>query len=240
MLQFTALTRLRELMLCNAYYTTASQAGLSALAGSLTALDLVECKAAPPPSTLAALTGLARLNVAGLATDAPLAALKAALVQALPVLRRLTHLTLELTGLTPLPTALACAPELRQLCLFNGTRNDPLPPGFALPSGPWPQLQELEVSWPHLLGSAVASLQQMGHLTALTINGPSRMPEPAELSAFWAWAAQHPPLRNLLVFWTRDEDGNEGDEDFQQVHLVNAMLSLQRTRPDLHVATDFP
>jgi len=241
--QLTELTRLRKLQLFNTSYTAASQAGLSALAGSLTALELSECNKAPLPRTLAALTGLAHLSVEGLSSHTPHAALEAALVHALPMLRRLTHLSLQIEGLIPLPAALAHAPELRQLCLYSGVGYEPPPPGCALPCGPWPQLQELELSWPHLLGSAVASLEQMGRLTALTINTKPRTPPPAQLGAwdaFWAWAAHHQPLRDLVVSWMGDEGWDEAGEEEQQVSLTNAMLTLQRTRPELHVAAKFP
>lgn len=73
LLQFAALTQLRELTLFCTAYTPASQAGLSALAGSLTALEINECNTAPLPATLASLNNLACLTLVGLHIGTPLA-----------------------------------------------------------------------------------------------------------------------------------------------------------------------
>lgn len=57
---------------------------------------------------------------------------------------------------------------------------------------------------------------------------------------FWAWAAAHPPLRQLHIHCDEDEDFEDEDEDFGQAPrpsraLISAMLALQRRRPGLSV-----
>lgn len=207
MLQFTALSQLRELVLFSTAHAPDSQAGLSVLAGSLTALELHECGTAPLTATLASLTNLVCLTVIGLHTGTPLAGLEATVVHALPVLQRLTRLELVFEEPTRLPQALAHAPELRELSLYSGAEDVSLPHDCELPAGPWPQLQQLEASWPRLRGS-VASLHGMGLLERLNINSHPWPPWPIHLAAwdaFWAWAASCQTLSSLFIWWCQNE-----------------------------------
>lgn len=241
--QITTLARLRELSLDSIAYPPVSLAGLSALGGSLTALKLEDCYTALMPSTLASLTGLACLTIVGLQIGMPIAAFEAAVAHALPALQRITRLKLEWEEPTSLPAALAHAPELQKLSVYSRfDLGELLQQGLELPAGPWPQLRKLEAGWPRLLASAGVSLHGMGRLEKLKINTHPWPPLPTQhgaWNAFWTWAAQHQPLSSLLVWWGRDDDEPEEEGELRTrraLCLANAMLSLQRARPGLHVA----
>ena len=167
------------------------------------------------------------------------------MVHALPALRRLTRLELVFEEPTRPPAALAHAPELRELSLYSGARDGALPQGCQLPAGPWPQLRQLEASWPRLR-SSVANLFGMGRLEKLNINSHPWLTwlEPASWGAFGAWATGCPTLTSLFVWWCQDE-GNQHEDDDELLRsrraagLANFLLALQRGRPLIATSAEY-
>lgn len=240
--QFLTLTGLRDLSLSHAFYTADSMEGLTALSSTLTSLELDDCSEMMPPAVLAAFGRLEklRLNATALHPHPPRAAIEAALAHALPELASLTKLVL--IGSLQLPAAAAHMPSLKACSLaIHELLGEG--PGLALPAGPWPALRRLNASWPHLEASSLAACG-LPCLETLLVSITPPPPAPDEQGAwdgFWAWAATHPPLRQLCIHCAEDDDiEKEEDEEAWDVPrpsraLISAMLALQRRRPDLEV-----
>ena len=105
-------------------------------------------------------------------------------------------------------------------------------PGRSIPSGAW--LSSLR--WLHLNFALLAnSMEPLSHthlLEYLSINVPTAIT--AQLgahSAFWIWAARHPPLRRLGLEF--EEYTDEAPFPYALLHKI---LCLLQQRPSLAVA----
>lgn len=150
---------------------------------------------------------------------APPEAFSAAMNARLQPLTQLTSLCISIHAQQLGLPALARLSGLQLLCLDDGR-----PP--SLPPGQWiAGLRELGAGWHCLRGSvdALASAAQLERLVVLERSAPESVRADR---AFFAWAAQHPPLRSLQFHLAGP----------MRAGLRTALQQLQKRRPELEVA----
>lgn len=127
--------------------------------------------------------------------------------------------------------ALSDLPEL-QLCQLDPAWGED---DVQLPSGPWLRNLRWLSTGVGLLLSSTAALQAAGHLECISIIASSVTKSPWrswEATAFFAWLARHPPLRQLSIV------ACPASPPFNLKAFADKLTQLRRRRPALLV--DFP
>lgn len=228
LLQVAALSCLQALELSCVRYSAHSMADLSSLQ-CLTGLSL-DCAAAAP-ATLAAMSGLRELRISGCHETEPLSGLDAQLSH----LTQLTWLWLGGAYLYTLP-ALASLQQLEHFGIWTeedvpmeGGDGQALP---RLPDGPYlHSLRDLDLTWP-LMVKSLPALRQATALTQIVLGSMPSADDtpPGTWTAFWDWAAHHPPLKALRFCLDEEWDGPFS------CAMFDAVMRLRELRPALSVS----
>jgi len=99
--------------------------------------------------------------------------------------------------------------------------------GGGLPAGPWPSLRDLVANWDVLVrsGGVLPTLRQ---LECLQIDSTPKTEActHAQWDAFWDWAHEHPPLKEVTLAMEAPAEQT----------VVHELLLLQRCHPHLLVS----